>query len=82
MAAACTRGPVPPDPAALTDLDPALRTLLDQQTAAVRDAPAVADRWGMLGMAYEADRNIFGMQVVCYALSREDWRRARAAESP
>jgi len=55
MAAACTRGPVPPDPAALTDLDPALRTLLDQQTAAVRDAPAVADRWGMLGMAYEAN---------------------------
>jgi len=35
-----------------------------------------------LGMAYEADRDAFGMQVVCYALSREDWRRARAAESP
>jgi len=35
-----------------------------------------------LGMAYEADRDAFGMQVVCYALSRRDWRRARAAESP
>ena len=35
-----------------------------------------------LGMAYEADRDAFGMRVVCYALSREDWRRARAAESP
>jgi ribosomal-protein-alanine N-acetyltransferase len=34
-----------------------------------------------LGMAYEADRDAFGMQVVCYALTREDWRRARAAES-
>jgi SnoaL-like domain len=32
--------------------------------------------------AYEADRDAFGMQVVCYALSREDWRRALAAESP
>jgi ribosomal-protein-alanine N-acetyltransferase len=35
-----------------------------------------------LGMAYEADRDAFGMQVVCYALTRGDWRRARAAESP
>jgi hypothetical protein len=35
-----------------------------------------------LGLTYDADRHAFGMQVVCYALAREDWRRARAAESP
>jgi ribosomal-protein-alanine N-acetyltransferase len=34
-----------------------------------------------LGMAYEADRDAFGMQVVCYALSREAWRRARTVDS-
>jgi RimJ/RimL family protein N-acetyltransferase len=35
-----------------------------------------------LGMVYEVDRDVFGMRVVCYALSGADWRRARAPASP
>ena len=35
-----------------------------------------------LGMAYEGDRDLFGMRVVCYARSREDWQRMRASPSP
>lgn len=31
-----------------------------------------------LGMAYEADVDLFGMHLVCYALSREGWRAGRA----
>ncbi len=30
-----------------------------------------------LGMVYEADRELFGMQVVCYALTRDQWKGPR-----
>ena len=55
LATACTRGPQPPDLATLGTLDPAVRALLDEQVAAVRDGPTVADGWGRLGMAFEAN---------------------------
>ncbi len=55
MAAACARGPAPPELAPLGELDPAVRTLLDERIAIVRDAPAEADAWGTLGMAFEAN---------------------------
>jgi ribosomal-protein-alanine N-acetyltransferase len=31
-----------------------------------------------LGMAYEGERDAFGMHLVCYALDRAAWRRLRA----
>jgi len=34
-----------------------------------------------LGMAYEGDRDLFGMRVVCYARSREDWQRMQPSPS-
>jgi ribosomal-protein-alanine N-acetyltransferase len=30
-----------------------------------------------LGMAYEGERDAFGMHLACYALSRDGWRAAR-----
>lgn len=35
-----------------------------------------------LGMTYESDREAFGMHVVCYALTRADWRRVQTDPSP
>jgi tetratricopeptide (TPR) repeat protein len=55
LAAACARGPQPPDVAALGDLDPAVQTLLAEQVAAVRERPHDPDLWGRLGMAFEAN---------------------------
>ncbi len=55
IAVACTTAPVPPDPGTLGELDPAVRALLDERVAGVREDPADADRWGMLGMALEAN---------------------------
>jgi tetratricopeptide (TPR) repeat protein len=55
IALSCARGPAPPDPAALGDVDPAVRALIDEHTAAVNEVPSSADRWGTLGMAYEGN---------------------------
>ena len=55
MAAACARGPAPPELAPLGELDPAVRALLDERIAIVARRPADADAWGTLGMAFEAN---------------------------
>jgi ribosomal-protein-alanine N-acetyltransferase len=34
-----------------------------------------------LGMEHEGDRELFGMRVVCYALTSDRWRRAGATAS-
>lgn len=41
--------------AALGTIDPAIRALLESQVAAVRESPADADAWGLLGMAFDAN---------------------------
>jgi ribosomal-protein-alanine N-acetyltransferase len=33
-----------------------------------------------LGMVYEADRELFGMHVVCYALTRGQWQSSQVAD--
>jgi tetratricopeptide (TPR) repeat protein len=55
IAAGCSRGPDPPDPAALQDVDPEVRALVQQETTAVNASRSDPDRWGRLGMAYEAN---------------------------
>ena len=54
-AAGCSRGPLPPQLASFGTLDPAVSTLLTERLAALRAAPAVADNWGALAMALEAN---------------------------
>lgn len=52
---ACQRGPAVPDVAAFGTLDPAVAALVTGQLAALRAAPDDADRWGVLGLALEAN---------------------------
>ncbi len=51
----CERGPAPADPATFGQLDPAVRTLLDELTAAVNADRSDAARWGRLAMGLEAN---------------------------
>jgi tetratricopeptide (TPR) repeat protein len=53
--AGCRGGPAPPDAAALGELDPAVRALVDELTTSVNDDRSDAGRWGRLAMAYEAN---------------------------
>ena len=55
LASACDRTPPPPDPATLGNVDPAVRTLVDELTASVNADRRDAARWGRLGLAYEAN---------------------------
>jgi tetratricopeptide (TPR) repeat protein len=55
LAWACRRGPEPPDPASLRDLDPAVQALIDEMTTSVNEDRSSAGRWGQLAMAYEAN---------------------------
>jgi protein O-GlcNAc transferase len=55
LATGCTRGPQPPDLATLGTLDPEVHELLAEHVMAVRESPGVADPWGTLGMAFEAN---------------------------
>ncbi|MEO8678109.1 MAG: tetratricopeptide repeat protein [Vicinamibacterales bacterium] len=55
LVAGCGRGPAPPDPAALGELDPAVRSLLDELTASVNADRADGGRWGRLAMGFEAN---------------------------
>lgn len=82
-ATGCTRGPAPPDPAALGDVDPAVRAIVEELTGAVDDDRSDGDRWGRLAMAYEAN----GLLVqasdaydVAVALADDEpkWRYRRA----
>jgi tetratricopeptide (TPR) repeat protein len=83
LAPACNRGPKPPDPAALGDLDPAVRTLLDELTASVNDDRSDAGRWGRLAMAYEANgflvQAAHGYEVAVDLDDREPRSRYRLA---
>lgn len=54
-ASACQRGPAVPTLASFGTLDPAVSSLLAEQLAAVTAAPADANRWGVLGLALEAN---------------------------
>ena len=47
--------PAPPDPAALGDIDPEVRALVEEHTAAVNQERSDPNRWGRLAMAYEAN---------------------------
>jgi tetratricopeptide (TPR) repeat protein len=55
LAQACDRPPSPPDPAALEDVDPQVKALIVEHTAAVNASRSDPARWGRLGMAYEAN---------------------------
>lgn len=55
LATGCARGPQPPDLKALGTLDPQVAALLADLTAAVRDSASDGNRWGELGMAFEAN---------------------------
>ena len=55
FAQACDRTPSPPDPAALEDVDPEVKALIVEHTAAVNASRSDPARWGRLGMAYEAN---------------------------
>lgn len=55
LAAGCDGGAVPADPGTFGNLDPAVKTLLDELTAAVNGDRADAARWGRLAMALEAN---------------------------
>jgi tetratricopeptide (TPR) repeat protein len=55
IAAACSGAPAPPDAGALQDVDPEVRALIEQETAAVNESRSDPNRWGRLGMAYEAN---------------------------
>lgn len=53
--AACRRPAAPPDPGALVDVDPDVKTLIVERTADVNADRSDANRWGRLAMAYEAN---------------------------
>lgn len=55
LSAGCSRGPAPADPGTFGDLDPAVRTLLLELTAAVNVDRTDAGRWGRLAMGLEAN---------------------------
>lgn len=52
---ACHRGPAVPALASFGPLDAAVSALLSEQLAALTAAPADANRWGVLGLALEAN---------------------------
>ena len=83
IAAACARGPAPPDPASIGDLDPEVKTLIEEQTAAVNQQRSDATRWGRLAMAYEANgRLVEAENAYAVAIELGDseplWRYHRA----
>jgi len=83
IAAACARGPAPPDPASIGDLDPEVKTLIEEQTAAVNQQRSDAARWGRLAMAYEANgRLVEAENAYAVAIELGDseprWRYHRA----
>jgi tetratricopeptide (TPR) repeat protein len=83
IAAACARGPAPPDPASLGDLDPDVRALIEEHTAAVNQERSDPARWGRLGMAYEANGRLAEAEnayAVAIGLgdSEPRWRYYRA----
>jgi tetratricopeptide (TPR) repeat protein len=55
VATACVRGPAPPDPAALRNIDPEVKVLLEEHTATVNRNRSDPESWGRLAMAYEAN---------------------------
>jgi tetratricopeptide (TPR) repeat protein len=57
LVTACRQAPAlpPPDPVALGQIDPAVRSLIDESTASVNAQPGDAARWDRLAMAYEAN---------------------------
>jgi tetratricopeptide (TPR) repeat protein len=55
LVAGCRRPPAPPNPDTLGQLDPAVKSLINELTAAVKAKPADAQQWGRLAMAFEAN---------------------------
>jgi tetratricopeptide (TPR) repeat protein len=83
LCASCARGPVPPDTATLDAIDPAVKLLLDEMTAAVHADRADGARWGDLAMAYEANGLlVHAAQVYDVAVELDQreprWRYRRA----
>ena len=74
---ACGRGPDPPDLASLGPLDPAVKTLLDERTAAVRAARSDATSWGGLGTAFEANGLLAAAETAYAEAARLDSREPR-----
>ena len=83
LALACDRTPSPPDPAALQDVDPEVKALIVEHTAAVNASRSDPARWGRLGMAYEANGLLVSAaDAYTVALGLDDhepkWRYRRA----
>lgn len=55
LTAACTRGPAVPALESFGTLDPAVAALVTEHLAAIREQPGDANRWGVLGMTFEAN---------------------------
>jgi tetratricopeptide (TPR) repeat protein len=55
LLSSCQRGPSPPALQSFGPLDPAVSALVAEQLTALGEAPADADRWGVLAMALEAN---------------------------
>jgi tetratricopeptide (TPR) repeat protein len=68
--AACRRPAAPPDPGALVDVDPEVKALIVERTAAVRADPSDGRRWGRLAMAYEAN-GLLVQAVDAYSVALE-----------
>ncbi len=73
---ACSRGPAPPDLAAVGEIDPAVRELLRELTTQVDARRSEAGAWGRLGMGFEANGLLVEAEE-CYRTAR-----ALAEEEP
>jgi tetratricopeptide (TPR) repeat protein len=83
LGAACSAPPAPPDPAALSDVDPDVKALIVDHTAKVKERPSDAGEWGRLGMAYEANGLLVDADrtyavAISLAETEPRWRYRRA----